>query len=278
MADSGDSPEAEPKVTRDPPDVLADLAIAEVVGDADTVDLAATEVAPEVAAVKADADAEDPNCHYDCWWGRVCQDGVVKTYKDIPVPCKFWKGECLLQDTPLACALGCRKDGGPTSGGLSVPAFSMCAESVGKEPGAPCQSDADCQGTAHYQKGVPWNVYLACDASGTGTCVAAAEPQLADWMAACKADKSFTMYGTAPYTVAASANCPSGGCLIFEFWSACTNKHLAGCTMACAGDWDCPQNAVCHEFTQFPALGMGANHYCVPHTTTAGQAPWKCML
>ncbi len=225
----------------------------------------------------ANGDAE-PYCHHDCVSMRVCQDGVVKTYSNVPVPCKFWTGECTLDGPALPCQKGCRTDMGanPSFYDISLPAQNLCAEAVAKAVGSPCQGDADCLGAAQWGKYGPVNMYLACDTSATGLCVAAPPPVVADWGETCGLKGLAKYVSYTPANILPAPGCQSGLCFVQGGYT-CSVGVRAGCTKACAHDWECPQGALCKSVaTVLQSGNVEELLHCVPVASTPGLAPWYC--
>src|SRR4051812_27547795 len=48
----------------------------------------------DVATDTATPTTFPPTCHYDCFGGTMCRNGVVTTTLFAPVPCEFFTGSC----------------------------------------------------------------------------------------------------------------------------------------------------------------------------------------
>ena len=59
-----------------------------------------------------DPGGEGPNCHYDCFGGQQCVNGVVSTLLRVPVPCANWTGACPIDTRvePIQCPYGCLRE------------------------------------------------------------------------------------------------------------------------------------------------------------------------
>lgn len=70
-----------------------------------------TDVDGTAPAFDTDVDgaASIPDCHYDCFGGLRCENGVVSAYAAASVPCEYWTGECPASSViePVQCQYGC---------------------------------------------------------------------------------------------------------------------------------------------------------------------------
>lgn len=123
-----------------------------------------------------DRDTYDPSCHWDCFGGYRCVDGVIHRIAYSPIPCWEWTGECPHVPAGVSCALGCR-DGATDyrSSHLEDAGPGLCLDVIARRAGDPCRPDIadDCALAEPVADGfggtsVPT---LTCDA-GSATCVA----------------------------------------------------------------------------------------------------------
>jgi len=182
----------------------------------------------------------DPNCHYDCFGGAECKNGVVTRYVHTPVPCAFWTGKCPTGEA-FQCERGCRIDMAQTHD-PAIRASEMCEELRPKKVGDPCTDESYCEPQVATWDS-DWkvtNTYLQCD-TDAGTCIEREPPQVADWLAPCGLvpdGQPGYAYGVVP------TDACSGGLCAFVESEACV---LQGCTTACDSDDDCPPGAVCQN-------------------------------
>jgi hypothetical protein len=199
--------------------------------------------------------ADDPNCHYDCFGGIGCSDGVVSSQYAAPVPCGSWTGRCPSQLVGT-CQRGCASEWSSATG---CP-LTICRENQPKQPGDPCAAEADC----HPNEAVPTSggasrTYLRCDVE-LGICVNADAPELEDWLGPC--DPTLVSQLNAGSHGAISDPSCSGGLCVFSVPrdQDCVQQ---GCSRPCALDEECPQGAVCQtpDYCQRAAEPRG---YCKP--------------
>ena len=196
--------------------------------------------APRDAA--PDAPDADWYCHWDCFGGHFCVDGVVHTRAHTPIPCEHWTGSCP-ESVSYACERGCRTDGVTETSRIEDP-VSMCEEGRPKIEGDPCEDDTHCLPPS--SRG-PWEsvdrLHLTCD-EATSLCVAAPDPTPSDWLAPCAADLSYLLDPTDSgyvYGFVEDPACTRGVCLVTERDTCVVNA----CSQPCEHDWDCPDGAEC---------------------------------
>jgi hypothetical protein len=213
-----------------------------------------------------DGGDDDDSCHYDCLFsGLACQDGVVSTYWASAIPCDEWNDEwgddCPAEESET-CQEGCRTDG-VTELDLDEPWQRLCEEGRPRQVGEPCVDPSDClpEVATWDDEGNVTNVYLACDLE-LGECVAREPPVVEDWLA--------PICGLEPGDQEGSGVVPrsacSGGLCLYEVRDGCIAQ---GCTLACAGDGDCPPGAVCEPDWNLctsgpPDTGLGDDLVCPP--------------
>lgn len=179
-------------------------------------------------------DTYDPFCHWDCFGGLECEDGVVYEHEAAPVPCDEWTGRCpryAVGTCPDGC--GDRRPSG------SADWERYCEGMEERLAGDPCASDDDCHPPAPSGA---MRRYLACDVDA-GACVAIDPPTHP--VVACgdvDLDALSTPEGSA-YGVVRDESCAGGWCrFVAQEAPACDPQ---ACAMPCEDDWDCPPSHFC---------------------------------
>jgi hypothetical protein len=187
-----------------------------------------------------------PGCHYDCFGGTSCRNGVVTTIIHGPVPCEHLTGSCPVLAT-YNCKEGCAIEPTDVRGGenpfANVPAAALavlCKETPNATAGTPCDAtqpsclpnraqehaDAGADGGLHTE-------YLTCQSN---TCQPATDPppSATNYYSPCTGATTGDGY-------IASGSCFY--CLSFQDpASACTRT---GCSQLCWSDHQCPQGSFC---------------------------------
>jgi hypothetical protein len=219
-----------------------------------------------------------PGCHYDCFGGTECSNGVVTTTIFAPVPCEYFKGSCPVLAT-YTCKEGCAIEPTNIRGGANpfanAPAAALavlCKETPSKTAGAPCdpsqpsclpnraqeRADAGADGGLHTE-------YLTCQ---SGTCQPPPDPAptAANYYSPCTGATSGDGYIT-------SDSCPY--CLSFQDpGSACTRT---GCTQLCWSDHQCPQGSFCDPAIMDLAHVVSTASLCRPGPRKGVPAGLTCM-
>lgn len=218
-------------------------------------------------AGSADTGARDGGgdlCHFDCLFNaHECAGGVVTTFIAQPVPCAQWRGACPSAVTHT-CALGCRTDGVVISGTIFDRAHpeAACDDGLGKHPGDPCSSDADCRParTVFHGDGTVTNLYIRCDVAAQ-RCVEHAPPSPADYLGPCDVDLTGVPVGAFGFVDSATTTCAGGLCLI----APNGNCHGMACTLPCTDHTDCPQGSTCApQFNWTPGATSVPRMMCRP--------------
>lgn len=186
-------------------------------------------------------DTFDPSCHYDCFFGVTCIDGVVWEQIHAPVPCASWTGMCPRRELGR-CTEGC-SDRVPTVTFLREADWTLwCEETEASRPGDPCTTDDECQPPQGFEPS--GRNYLACDAASS-MCVSIDPP--VDPEGRCAA--SFDGIASGVYGVQEDPSCGSGWC---EFSSS---HECHACALPCTDDWDCPPSQRCEEMADLTDRG-----------------------
>lgn len=181
-------------------------------------------------------DTFDPSCHWDCFFGVTCTDGVVWEQIHAPVPCSAWTGMCPRRQLGR-CTEGC-SDRVPIVTFLREADWTLwCEETEASRPGDPCSTDDDCQPPEGYEPG--GRSYLACDAASS-TCVSIDPPVEPDGRCAA----SFDGIDTATYGTLEDSSCSSG-------WCQFSGHTCHACVLPCTDHWDCPPSQRCEEHADF---------------------------
>lgn len=184
-------------------------------------------------------DTFDPNCHWDCFFGITCIDGVVWQQVHAPVPCERWTGMCP-QIERGRCSEGC-SDRIPPSPRMSIDWRLWCEESEGRRPDDPCESDADCQPPEGVEPG--GRNYLACDLTAS-RCIAVEAPVAPSDACEASFEGLFSPTLGSAYGVVSDPSCDSGWCR-FSARIAPDECDAHVCALACEDDWDCPRDYRC---------------------------------
>ena len=266
-------------------------------GFADT-DVAST--APDTQTSHGfDTRGQDPACHYDCFGGLRCVDGVVSAILHAPVPCEYWTGECptVPFTPPIQCPYGCSRQNSFSSASADPmslcqpcpdpaktgPACDQCAD--------PMRTGPDCSSCIDSQTHGP-----ACDQclGGPGSNGCPCEEHDDCWYKICLKDSSSEGRRCAKGCTE-DAQCPTGfvcslkdtgypsactpvegylcqhcatdeDCEIPGHWNViCADVGLAGkrCTRLCSQP--CPSGFSCNLGT----WGGNPAEFCVPNPSTA---------
>lgn len=210
------------------------------------------------AMVDAGTDA-DRYCHYDCFGGASCEDGVVTVWFREPIPCAWWTGSCGFSSAHV-CAEGCRAD--ITWVDDERLAESLCEEARPRTVGEPCEIDDDCRPTAPH-------TYLRCDME---RCVTAEPPVVDDWRAQCGLDLGAAP--TRPVSYMSAPGCSGGVCLL-AVDDSCEDGVAQGCTIECEGHWGCPGGSVCHAVPSYDSASP-ARSVCYPGSPDALPSGLMC--
>jgi hypothetical protein len=200
-------------------------------------------VPDDVPDTTALPDTFDPFCHYDCFRGSWCADGVVWEQIHAPVPCREWTGMCPRRMLGT-CEQGCSARIPSTPGWRPTPEWTLyCVEGEAKRVGDPCETDADCQPPEGNDLD---RNYLACDLT-TRACAAIDAPVAPT--TACTADLSglFDPLRGSAYGVVEDASCATGLCR-FSARPAASECDRHVCALPCSTDWDCPPMSRCESF------------------------------
>lgn len=185
-------------------------------------------------------DTFDPHCHWDCFLGVTCIDGVVYQQIHAPVPCAAWTGMCP-QRVLGRCTEGC-SDRVPGSPHLDWQLW--CEETEAHRVGDPCETDEDCQVPEPVGGG---RLYLACDAASS-MCVSIDPPVEPEG----RCTASFDGIDTGAYGALEDPSCGSG-------WCQFSGHTCHACVLPCADDWDCPPSQRCEEFADYTDRGAITN-------------------
>ena len=219
-----------------------------------------------------------PGCHYDCFGGTSCRNGVVTTIVYAPVPCGSFTGSCPVAAT-YTCKEGCsieptdiRGFGNPFQNASAADLAVLCKETPSKTAGDPCGSaptsclpnraqeraDAGAEGGLHTD-------YLACQA---GSCQPTdLLPSPANYYSPCTGSTTGDGY-------IASDNCSF--CLSFQDpGSACTRT---GCTQLCWSDHQCPQGSYCDPTLKDLAHPATTGALCRPGPRNGMPQGLTCMI
>ncbi len=196
-------------------------------------------------------------CHWDCFGGSQCVDGVAWVNAFAPRECCHYSdpwpgpgplcaahghacegGVCSAPDPRYrACVELLGTPGEPCQGADCEHILLWCPEGMPKESGAPCTDDRDCRPAA---QGI---MRLRCDVGGTNTCVEDVRPAAPDdYGAPCglgDADVPWLVDGEA---VVAPSNGTCELCQVMRIGEGCLQQ---GCTIPCVYDEDCPAGSVC---------------------------------
>ena len=190
------------------------------------------------------------DCHYDCFGGVTCRDGVVTRRNHGPISCSAWQGSCPTQVVGT-CKQGCGAETLPSDPGLC--AMDICKEKIPKNEGDPCVSDADCLPTRAVANAASTTVtqtYLRCDVA-MRICTRSEGPVVSDWLQTCDPSVLARFEKGVPGSVA-DASCSEGLCVFYvPHDRSCIYQ---GCSKRCERDDQCPQGAVCQD---------GATEYCI---------------
>ncbi len=194
-------------------------------------------------------------CHYDCFGGATCRDGVVFQHSRGARPCGpgvDYSNACGEPREVYRCEEGCALSSS-TYAPIGSEAHDLCNEFQRAAEGDLCESDSDCTGNAVDIDGERVTTYLRCEGatpSEPGTCVLTDPPEIADFLATCsltEASEARPVY---------TSECSGDICL--TEWDEEAGCLRQGCSKSCNFDSECPLGAFCED------------SYCEPGPTLAG--------
>jgi hypothetical protein len=197
-------------------------------------------------------DTFDPSCHYDCFFGVTCIDGVVWEQAHAPVPCWRWTGMCPRFERGR-CTEGC-SDRVPTVTFLREADWTLwCEETEASRPGDPCTTDDDCQPPEGFEPS--GRNYLACDAASS-MCVSI-DPPVAPTEGCTASFEGLYAPGVgSAYGVVEDDSCGNGLCR-FSARGAADDCDRHACAIACDDDWDCPRDHRCEDMPDWTGRSVG---------------------
>jgi hypothetical protein len=197
--------------------------------------------APTDAIADADVDS-DPYCHYDCFGSLSCVGNEVRYQIHAPVPCTEWTGEC--PTTVYTCSQGCDVsfESFPTVLWSDGQLSAFCAEAVTVSAGAPCSDPLECLPTRGVDSGgTVVQDYLACDFT-MASCTTVPPPDVTSFLMSCAAAAA-----TVPEGESRALYTSDTGTWCLVAWDAIAMAQRHGQTVACVGDWSCPEGATCDD-------------------------------
>jgi len=243
-------------------------------------DAAGPDVASPADAAGPDA-ACTPGCHWDCFGGSECVDGVAWVNAFAPRDCCTtsdpWPGlgpvcslsahgceghTCGAPDPRYdACLARLGTAAEPCPGADCELVRLYCPEGAAQSAGAPCSADADCRPAS---EGV---ARLRCDTAATHTCVVDARPVAPEGFGASCGLALADVPWLQGEAVVASAGAGCALCQVAR-GDGCLRQ---ACTTSCTFDEDCPAGTVC----LCGAFGSPVTGYCAAATdrdTVEGRA------
>ena len=178
-------------------------------------------------------------CHWDCFFGVYCEDGVVWQQQHAPVPCSAWTGSCP-RDARHTCLRGCSDRPPRAEWDGDEPTWSRwCEETEERRLYDPCTVDLDCQPP---QPIAGERQYLACDP--VRGCVPIPAPRASTQPCSADLRSFYSPTRGSAYGALEDPECDFGWCRFSARASAegC-DRHL--CALPCEDDWDCPPTHTC---------------------------------
>ena len=203
------------------------------------------------------------SCDLSDYDNVTCLNGLV--YYELATGCSAQAETETFHRCSAGCAVQAMSRAGAQAAPLANDLAAFCSDTRAAQVGDACDDATPClptRATLAADGTVTGQEYLTC---GEGKCIAAAAPDVPEYLGACADDP--TPYAGQTGLIVATVYDPAApdaaaACLVAT--DPVTKRVASAATITCVGDWECPDGALCDDQLDQLAGGFVALGACKP--------------